>query len=323
MAVLPTTDSAAWALSRWRTDFPDSVLSLLPLHDAVARVHERAALHDLAKSIGIDCTHEFRIRNETEVEPTLRDAQKRPFPVLVRPMRAMGDRDEGPGRTTAPLRILNIADLRRLLYERDDLVDGGIVIEPAVPGQALAYAALYDDGKPVAEVYQERLREQDALSGISTLAQTIAPDGELAQKGRRILEALGWQGPALCEFVRTPNGHLQLRRVVGRLWNSLHLAIAAGVDVPGLAYRICEGERIGRVHVAEAGHRVRWMIGDAKGAVGLARGAFGPASVRSRLKQLGSIVDPRQVAGVDTAVFDRDDPMPFVYEMQAWATNLV
>ena len=323
IAVFAASDSAVWALSRWRDDLPASAQVLLAPHDAIARVVERTALHDLATSIGVDCVKSFRISQESDVEPTLREAQRARFPMSVRPSRSWTEREDGTRRPNEPIQVRTIAELRRLLYEREDLIDAGVFIEPANAGRSLAYAALYDDGRPVAEIFQERLREQDSLSGVSTLAETIAPDGELARQARRVLEALNWQGPAMCEFVRSPGGTLRLRRIIGRLWNSLQLSIAAGVDIPGLAYRLCDGDKIRRLHVAAPGYRMRWVIGDAQGAIGLARGALGPKSVVDRMRELATIVDPRQIAGVDTAVFDRDDPMPFVHEMQSWASSLV
>jgi len=314
--VLSGTDSALWALSRWREDLPDETHRILPPHDAVARSLDRTTLHDLAASVGIDCVPLLRVDATQGVEPALRDAKRLGLPATVYPLVPWVERADGTRRMMAAEKVETIAELRRLLYDREDLVDAGCLIEPHPRGRTLAYGSLWHQGEPVAEVFQEHFREKDAHSGVSTSAETLQPDGELRRAGRRLLEALQWNGPAFVEFLRTDSGELKLKLIVGRLWNSVHLAINAGVDIPLMLYRLAMGEeRRPVLQVAKPGVRFRWVVGDAQAVMHVARGKS-VGTMRKRLRVLMDVLDPRDLLHFDTDVMDKDDPMPFVYEVQ-------
>ena len=54
-----------------------------------------------------------------------------------------------------------------------------------------------------------------------------------------LLEALHWRGAATVEFTRDArDGKPRLMQINGRLWNSLPLAVASGIDFPFLLYTL-------------------------------------------------------------------------------------
>ena len=55
LCALACTDSAVWALSRWRDALPPSARAALPPHEAVVFALDRQALHDRAISLGLPC----------------------------------------------------------------------------------------------------------------------------------------------------------------------------------------------------------------------------------------------------------------------------
>lgn len=321
--VLAGTNAAVWALSRWRDELPEMARRVLPPHDALVRAIDRTALHDLAASLGIPSLLTLRVDSPRAVEPALREARKLGMPALVRPIIPLVEREEGTKRGREGIVVANIAQLRRLLYSRSDLVEMGCLIEPRPPGQTVGYAAVCERGRPLVEVFQERLRERRTLSGISTLARTVEPDPEVRRLGRALLGALSWQGPAMIEFLRTEaEGALRLVSVVGRLWSSVALAIEAGVDVPLLLYHLARGEPLPEGRVARPGVRFRWLLGDLQQGITRAMGASdaaeGGVALLRRTRAAAQVLDPRLLKGTATDVFDADDPMPFVYEMQGW-----
>lgn len=320
VAILCATDAELWALSRWRERLPETARRLLPPHDAVARTLDRSTLHDLARSIGIPCLDTLRIDSQRAVEPALRQAAKMGFPALVRPLVPWEEREDGTRREAEQISVRSIAELRRLLYEREDLVESGCLIEPRPSGTYLGYGTVCQGGAPVVEVFRERLRERAALSGVSTLSRTLAPDPELRELARRLLKALSWQGPAMVECLRTREGEMRLVSVIGRLWGSVQLAVDAGVDVPLLCYRLAEGSPLPPlVRVARPGHALRWVVGDVGQAV--SRVCAGPVGagfgILERARAVVELFDPRGVVGTHSDVFDPKDPMPFAFEVQA------
>lgn len=317
LVVLCATDPELWALSRWREQLPESARRVLPPHDAVARTLDRSTLHDVARSLGIACLDNLRIDAQSALEPGLRKAGKMGFPAHVRPLVPWEEREDGTRREAERILVRSIAELRRLLYEREDLVTSGCLIEPRPKGTYLGYGTVCEGGSPVVEVFRERMRERTALSGVSTLSRTVAPDPELRELAKRLLRALSWQGPAMVECLRTRDGVLRLVTVTGRLWGSVQLAVDAGVDLPLLCYRLAEGSPLPTtLRVARPGLTLRWMVGDLEQAVQRAAGKGDALSVFDRARAVAEVVDPRAMLKAQGDVFDPSDPLPFAFEVR-------
>lgn len=320
--ILCATDNALWALSRWRDALPEGARRVMPPHDAVARSLDRTALHDRARALGVPSIQTLRVDVSEAVEPALRKLdQMGQVPVIVRPIVPWVEREDGTRRVAENIPVEDIGDVRRLLYAREDLVRAGCILEPRPPGRWLGYGAVCDGGRVLAEVFQERLRERGDLSGVSTLARTLPPDEEVRAAARAILESLSWQGPALVEMFRGDDGVLRLVNVIGRLWGSVGLAIDAGVNVPLL----CEGLARGVpppavVKTAEPDHVWRWIVGDldvmTKRARRLLSRLEGRAVLRRRLGSLRELLNVQDLLFARPDVFDADDPLPFVLEVE-------
>lgn len=320
--VLTATDNALWALSRWREQLPEGARRVMPPHDAIARSLDRTALHDRARALGIACIDTLRVDVPEAVEPALRklDRMGNP-PVIVRPLVPWVEREDGTRRIAESIPIAHLADVRRLLYAREELVRAGCLLEPRPEGRWLAYGAVCDAGHVLAEIFQERLRERGDLSGVSTLARTLEPDEEVRTAARALLESLSWQGPALVEMYRGDDGVLRLVNVIGRLWGSLQLAINAGVNVPMICEALARGGPLPKVvATAEPGHVWRWIVGDlevmAKRAGGLVRRLEGSGVFRKRFAAVRELLDLDDLLQARPDVFDIDDPLPFVLELE-------
>lgn len=320
--VLSATDGALWALSRWRDGLPDGARRVMPPHDAVARCLDRSALHDRARALGIACLPMLRVDRQDDLEPALRKLDRMgPVPVIVRPLMPWVEREDGTRRVAESVSVEDVADVRRLLYSREELARAGCLLEPRPPGRWLCYGAVCDGGRVLAEVFHERLRERGDLSGVSTLARTLEPDGAMRTLAQTLLHSLTWQGPALVEMHRGADGELRLVDVIGRLWGSVGLAIAAGVNVPVLCARLARGSALPAAPViAEPGHVWRWVVGDlevmAKRARALLRGFAGAGILRRKLAALRELADVDDLLLARPDVFDAEDPLPFVLEIE-------
>jgi predicted ATP-grasp superfamily ATP-dependent carboligase len=319
------TDAAIWALSRFRSALPASALAFLPPHDAVVFALDRSALRDRARALGVAAVPTWRIDAAADVEPVLLRLQREVasadgrLSALVRPIVPAIEREDGTRRVATAIPVESIGATRRLLYEREDLVDSGCIIELRPPGDYLGYGAVCDHGEVVAEVFQERLRERDDLSGVSTLARTIPVDDAMRHAGRTLLRGLNYHGPCLIEFTRGSDGVVRLVNLMPRLWGSLGLAIRAGLNVPWLMLRVARGDAVGGA-VARPGVVWRWVVGDvevlAQRFGRLLTRVEGRGVIRRRAEGLRELFDPGDIWRSHADVFDFDDPLPSTLEIK-------
>jgi len=131
------------------------------------------------------------------------------------------------------------------------------------PGEALGVSLLFNgNAEPRALFVHKRLREYPLRGGPSTLRESVVRP-TVAELGTRLLRALNWYGVAMVEFKVDPrDGVPKLMEVNPKLWGSLSLAIASGVDFPALLYRLAIEGDIEPVFDYRVGVRCRFLLGD-------------------------------------------------------------
>ncbi|HEX2056701.1 MAG TPA: ATP-grasp domain-containing protein, partial [Nitrospiraceae bacterium] len=150
---------------------------------------------------------------------------------------------------------------------------GPRLLQEFVPGEGYGIFALFNGGKPRAWFAHRRLRDVVATGSGSAFRESIPIDGHMKEYAERLLTALQWHGVAMVEFKLDSRDHVpKLMEVNGRFWNSLPLAIAAGVDFPFLLYRLAVDGDIEPVESYEVGVRCRWLLGDLRHVISVAKG---------------------------------------------------
>lgn len=123
-----------------------------------------------------------------------------------------------------------------------------VVIQELVPGGGecqFSYAALWNEGRPVAEFAARRTRQFPVEFGFtSTFVETVdAPD--VVEAGRRFADSIRHHGLIEIEFKRDPrNGQLKLLDVNPRPWSWLGLAAAAGMPLGHMQWAAATGKPI-------------------------------------------------------------------------------
>ena len=147
------------------------------------------------------------------------------------------------------------------------------LVQEYIPGDGYGISALCDRGRIRALFAHRRLRMIQPTGSGSSLRESVAPPPAMAEAARRLLEALRWHGVAMVEFkLDARDGAPRLMEINGRFWNSLPLAVAAGVDFPFLLYRLgIEGTCPERFDY-RVGVRSRWLAGDARHLLAVLRG---------------------------------------------------
>lgn len=152
--------------------------------------------------------------------------------------------------------------------ERVRALGGRPLVQQAVAGDLMALVLLLAPDGRTAAVCQQRASHVHPLgAGVSARARTEPVDEELAGRGADFLRRLGWWGVAELQLLAAPGRPPVLIDVNARLYGSMSLAVAAGVNLPDLWLRLAAGDDVGPLVQARPGVRYQWLEGDLRRAV--------------------------------------------------------
>jgi predicted ATP-grasp superfamily ATP-dependent carboligase len=153
---------------------------------------------------------------------------------------------------------------------------------------------------------------------VSVYRESIAPDADLLDRSRALLDRFAWTGVAMVEYKRdVARRRDYLMEINGRFWGSLQLAIDAGVDFPRLLVEAALGAAPGPVPAYRVGVRSRWWWGQVDHLIALIR----RPQARRAAPLYGALA---QMLGGPFRAGDREevlrwgDPRPFVRETMLW-----
>lgn len=172
------------------------------------------------------------------------------------------------------------------------------VVQEYLPGVGRGYFGLYVDGELVGGYAHRRIREYPPEGGASACAESEA-DEELREYAERLLSPLSWTGIAMVEFKEAADGTPHLVEINPKLWGSLDLSVASGMNFPRALLELAAGRELSGF--AFEPRRVNWPLsGDLTHAWRRPRSA--PAV-------LVDLLSPRTRSNLRL-----DDPLPHVLE---------
>ncbi len=214
--VLPGTEGSLVSLAGREFAFP---IGTCP-PEIVERATDKGLLGGLASAAGLE-TPPTAVLDGTQ-------APELPFPLVVKPVTSTTRGSGGP------------ADLPRALDRRIDSADqlaalpaGRWLAQSHVDGTLIAIGGVAWEGELVCAVHQRSLRIYPPGLGNSSYAVTVAPDRELEQRVGKLVEAIGWSGVFQAQFIDAGSARY-LIDFNPRLYGSLALAIAAGLNLPAI-----------------------------------------------------------------------------------------
>jgi predicted ATP-grasp superfamily ATP-dependent carboligase len=305
--VLPMTERTTLPLSTERDPLARAGARIvLPPHETVLRAFDKQQTTDLARALGVSVPATAVIARDADVRAAARTV---PFPLVVKP-RSSQELVGGVARTTgAPRYARNESELMAAWADLRERCRSALVQE-YVDGAGIGYFALMDHGRLRAEFAHRRLRDVRPTGSGSSLRVSTLPDERVRAAARAMLDALQWHGVAMVEFRLRADGTPTFLEINGRFWNSLALAIHAGVDFPARLAAIAAGEDPGPMPQYRAGVRCRWLLGDVRHLIEVWRGAPRgyPGTFPSRLRTLAAVGLP--VRGTYHDNFSWRDPWP-------------
>jgi predicted ATP-grasp superfamily ATP-dependent carboligase len=130
-----------------------------------------------------------------------------------------------------------------------------LLVQEYCPGTGLGVEMLVREGRPLAAFQHRRLAEIPVCGGASAWRESVPLDQELYEWSRRLVGALRWTGLIMVEFKK--GRETRLMEINGRVWGSLPLALASGMDFPARLAGLCLGES----PAADGGPDTRYRLG--------------------------------------------------------------
>lgn len=256
--LLPMSDISVRLVARMGESLSRYALVPFPSEQHVIAAQDKRSVLQLAKKLSIPVPETLFAIEEEIANQALRNLT---YPVVIKPRFSRYEQD-GRWISGDVQYAWDPEDLRRK-YEATHARVPCPLVQEKIEGEGRGVFLLVWNGKLKAAFCHRRLREKPPWGGPSVYRESIAFDEEMVKKSFGLLQAIGWQGPAMVEFkVDNRDGQSKLMEVNGRFWGSLQLAIDAGMNFPLLLFRLATGENVPPQFDYKVGVRSRWLLGD-------------------------------------------------------------
>ncbi len=309
--LIPCSDAAVLAISRWRDRLEERYRFVLPPHDTIELLMDkvRFAEHASAAGLPIPETHVLRDREDAE-----RAAASLTYPAVVKPplktARWLAATKAKVFRVESPAELLAI-------YDRYSPASDVLIAQAWIEGDetALVSANLYFDREGVAHAIfiARKIRQWPPQTGTSCLGEEVRDDA-VRDAALRLFGDLGYRGLAYVEMkIDTRTGRrLIVEPNVGRPTGRSAIAEEGGVELLLTAYLDALGEPVPSTGQTYRGAKWIYWRHDLQAAISqMAAG------------RLGLLAWWRSVRGPKfEAVFDRHDLAPFAADVVGTAGSL-
>ena len=317
--VIPVTDDIGTPLDALADVVPPGTRLASPPPAVRRFATDKAATFALAEQLGVPRPDTVVVAPGEDVDPAAVGAQLG-WPVVVKPAESRRLTETGLSKHEVTI-ARDVASLQTLLADRSA---GTLLLQAMVAGEGHGVELLCDGGRPVAAFQHRRVREVPLGGGPSSSRESVELDPGLYTHSAELLAAADWTGLAMVEWKVGPGGPA-LMEINGRIWGSLPLALAAGVDFPSLLADLLCGDGLAQRRTStvigvgaetpyEVGVRTRSLELELRWIMAVLRSATadgdGPTR-RDALRVAAGLFDPRE--GYD--VQSRRDPVPGVVDL--------
>jgi protein-tyrosine-phosphatase/predicted ATP-grasp superfamily ATP-dependent carboligase len=220
--VIPIVDAALIPLLEVAETMGNYCVLAAPNRRQFDLTHNKVNTMRLAKRLGVDIPLTSFVSQPEHMQCI---SWPERLPIILKP--ALGGR---------VYRVTTYAEAEQRLERM--LQKGPVLVQEFCPGYGVGVDIVGQQGKVLAAFQHVRVHEPPE-GGVSSYRKSVPLSEELLATTRRSCEALQWTGPAMFEFKVDPtSGRTVLMEINGRLWGSVGLAVAAGVDVPVLLYKM-------------------------------------------------------------------------------------
>ena len=266
--VIPVRDHTSTILSAYKDDIEANGATVaIEDWETYGRVYDKGQLFDLVDSLSLPAPETYQPTSLAEVEAI---ATETSYPAVVKPRSKTVLDASGQCHYTRVDDSHYVSSPDELIATYRDMLGQNPVLEAQkhyplvqeyIPGTTTTTVVLADQGNVLADFQEERVRTYPSSGGNSTVLRGLS-EPQMREYASRVIEALEWTGPAMVEFMRTPEDEYYLIEVNGRYWGSVPFAIESGIDFPWLHYRQIRGETINRSHSYRTNFRQQRLLNE-------------------------------------------------------------
>jgi D-aspartate ligase len=295
--LFPTSNMTAAMVARHRDRLAEKFTLTTPSWEKLCVAYDKRLTYSLAADLGVahPCTWTARDAIEAAALPVA-------FPVIVKPAVSQLV-------AAKAWRADNCDELAARFREAAARIDPSLLlIQELIPGGGEAqfsFAALCDNGTPIASVVARRVRQYPADFGRASTFVETTNEPRIEAAGRRVVAAMQFSGLVEVEFKHDARDDTdKLLDINPRVWGWHSLCGRAGVDFPYLALRLARSQPVERTTAVNG---VRWLRLSTDLPMSLSEILRGKLSAH---EYLSSFRGPRE-----SAIFARDDPWPGICEL--------
>lgn len=306
--VMPLTESSTLRVSENRDRLLDAGARLvLADHDVLLRTFDKDVTRRIAEAAGVETPRTAVVSTTDEIRAAVSSIG---LPVVLKPLSSEEAGAGGALHAAGAPRYARTADQAVAAWDDMHQRASRILVQEFIDGSGTGYFALMVNGQPRAEFAHRRIRDVRPTGSGSSVRRSIAIEPAMRDASLAILRELRFSGVAMVEFKRRPDGRLVFLEVNGRFWNSLALAIHAGVDFPALLAEVAERGDVTAPDPYRVGLRCRWFLGDARHLAAVFAGppAGYPGAFPGRFRTLVAFLTP--TPGMRHDNFSLSDPLP-------------
>ncbi len=204
----------------------------------------------LAEELGIPYPKTWKIYTESDIETV-----ELTYPVVIKAPFEMGKNVVEYAHSKEEA----IFSFKKMSRKYEFTAPNFPIVQEYITGEGYGFFAFYDQGECKRSFMHKRIRENPPSGGVSTCAESFC-DEQLFNYGKKILDALHWNGVAMVEFkMDVKDGIYKLMEINPKFWGSLELAIVSGVDFPNLILKKAGGEPLEISQKFEQ-QRFQWLL---------------------------------------------------------------
>ena len=316
--LFPANDEWVLGLGRHRARLAEYYDIPFADEATVARILDKKSLYEVAGALDIPVPRTWDLAERDAA----RLAREVAYPCILKP------REQRSFTERFGVKVIEIPDAAEFVDWARRTAGQGMLAQEIVPvtpdGFHSLCAYVAPGGAALGAFVGRKVEQYPAGFGTGCLVESAALP-LLVERGARVLRALGYHGIAEVEFLYDPrDGEHKLLDVNTRVWKWIGLPIAAGVDLPWLAYAttigpltvgpLTVGQRV--EPVAPRPDALTWVYLKDYMALRRSGGAARADDSLSEAQWLALITGRAREAGVVEAVLDPDDPRPFYQLLQ-------